>query len=274
MKLGIMQGRLTPPYQEKYQAFPPEHWSTEFLIAKPLGFECIEFIYDDYKDHPFNSSEGIRKIKNKMVDSGVYVYSICADYFMKYPIFDKEDFLKNQGALNLLIYVASALDITDIIVPCVDSSAILDKDDKLRLIESIRGCLPIAKSLDININLETDLPPEQFKELLDILNHPNIKVNYDTGNSAALEYNPEEELGLYGDRISVLHIKDRIAKNGPSVELGTGDVDFEKVFNKLRELNFDNIITMQAARRPNNNELEFVVKQMKFLEDAIGRWLV
>ena len=57
----------------------------------------------------------------------------------------------------------------------------------------------------------------------------NITVNYDIGNSAALGYDPIEELDSYGDKISDIHIKDRTLNGGPVV-LGEGDADFEKFF--------------------------------------------
>ena len=37
----------------------------------------------------------------------------------------------------------------------------------------------------------------------------NFGVNYDTGNSASLGYDPSEEISVYGHRIINVHIKDR-----------------------------------------------------------------
>ena len=52
-----------------------------------------------------------------------------------------------------------------------------------------------------------------------------IKINYDIGNSAAQGYNVIEELDTYGNRISDIHIKDRILNGGPVI-LGNGN-DFD-----------------------------------------------
>lgn len=53
-KLGVMQGRLLPKFQGRYQAHPKGFWQKEFEIAKEIGLDCIEFILDfnDAEDNP------------------------------------------------------------------------------------------------------------------------------------------------------------------------------------------------------------------------------
>ena len=79
------------------------------------------------------------------------------------------------------------------------------------------------------------------------LESQRIKVNYDIGNSAALGFNSYEELAAYGDRITDIHIKDRILGGGP-VRLGHGNADFIKFFNELKNFNYQGPFIMQAYR--------------------------
>ncbi len=44
--IGVIQGRLLPKYQERYQAHPINYWQNEFEIANEIGLDCIEFILD------------------------------------------------------------------------------------------------------------------------------------------------------------------------------------------------------------------------------------
>jgi len=44
--IGVMQGRLVPKYQGRYQAFPIGMWQDEFKVAKECGLDLIEFILD------------------------------------------------------------------------------------------------------------------------------------------------------------------------------------------------------------------------------------
>ena len=43
-KIGVMQGRLLPKYQGRYQAHPIGYWEDEFEIAASIGIDLIEFI--------------------------------------------------------------------------------------------------------------------------------------------------------------------------------------------------------------------------------------
>ncbi len=107
--------------------------------------------------------------------------------------------------------------------------------------------IPVIEDKNINLSLETDLAPEPFVELLNKLSSKRITVNYDIGNSAALGFDPVEELNAYGNRITDIHIKDRILGGGP-VTLGEGNADFAKFFNKLEEFNYTGPFIMQAYR--------------------------
>lgn len=275
-KIGIMQGRLSPRYNGRYQSFPLERWQSEFRIAASLGFDCIEFIYDseNYEKSPLVTDDGLKEVKRIADETGVGVFSVCADYFMKFPLFDsdKEKRLLNIRRLNEVITKSAAIGVRDITVPCVDASSLKTSNDIENLKSGLALCLKNAESHEVNINLETDLRPANFCKLIKELDHPKIKINYDTGNSASLGYNPEEEFNLYGKYISVLHIKDRVYKGG-SVKLGTGKVSFELVFRNLKKIGFKGVFIMQAARAEEySHEVEFVREQLSFVKDCFERW--
>ena len=94
---------------------------------------------------------------------------------------------------------------------------------------------------------QTDLPPQPFADLLARINSPRVTVNYDIGNSAALGFDPAEEMACYGKQVSDIHIKDR-KLGGGSVPLGTGDARFERFFQALEPLNYKGPFIMQAYR--------------------------
>lgn len=274
MKLGIMQGRLLPRYNNRYQAHPLNYWQAEFYIAKELSFSQIEFIldYNDYLDNPLMTKDGIKQIKKIVKKSAVKVKSICADYFMEAPLHSKYK-KSSEKVLKKLIKNASKLNVVDIVIPCVDQSSLKNEDEIKSFVESIKKCLPKAEKYGINLNFETDLNPSAFSSLLNNFDSKHIKVNYDIGNSASLGYNPEEEFSSYGKYISDLHIKDRVL-HGSSVPLGTGNADFEKIFQLLKKCNFKGNITLQAAREENYvKDLELVSIQRKFASELITKYL-
>ena len=138
---------------------------------------------------------------------------------------------------------------------------------RTKLQSHLDSLLPKAESLNINISLETDLGPDEFYALLERFNSGKLTVNYDTGNSASLGYNIDEEFEAYGSRISDLHVKDRPFQGG-SVVLGTGDVDFEKVFHQIIKYEFSGPIIMQAYR--DDEGLKIFHSQLNWLKQKFN----
>jgi len=270
-KLGVMQGRLVPKYQGRYQAFPIGMWQDEFKVAKECGLNLIEFILDfnDAEENPLLKLGGIDEIISISKNTGVSVQTICADYFMEAPLHSSDDkvTVKSFKVLERLLEAAEVLKITDIVIPCVDQSSLKTKEAVNRFVRQMVKIIPRIEKQNINLSLETDLPPKPFIELLDRLNSKNITVNYDIGNSAALGFNSDEELEAYGDRITDIHIKDRILGGGP-VTLGEGDANFSKFFKKLKGCDYQGPFIMQAYR--DDEGVEIFKKQLDWIEKYLN----
>jgi L-ribulose-5-phosphate 3-epimerase len=270
LDFGIMQGRLLPKFKNRYQAHPLGYWQQEFVIAKQIGISYIEFILD-YEEHhlnPLMTNSGIEEINCIIQKTGVGVKSICADFFMDAPIHSIDESVSNKSVevLLRLIVNASELGIKDIVIPCVDHSSLKDLSDQRRLIANLFKPIELASELEVNLALETDLSPTSFLNLLEQFDSEVIKVNYDVGNSAALGFNMVEEFELYGNRISDLHIKDR-ELGGGSVELGSGNVDFNLFLKLFSKLDFNGPIVMQVYR--DDEGIEIFKKQFDWFKKQI-----
>jgi L-ribulose-5-phosphate 3-epimerase len=250
-EIGVMQGRLLPKYQGRYQAHPVGYWQDEFPKAAELGLDCIEFIldYNDAEQNPLMTPEGCKEIQAVSEQSGIKVLSVCADYFMEAPLHSENDQEAecSIAVLRQLLKTATELGSRDIVIPCVDKSSIQNNQVRARFIEVLSTVIPDAERSGVNLSLETDLNVRQFGELLSKLDSQRVTVNYDIGNSASLGYDPAEELDAYGERIRDIHIKDRLLGGG-SVKLGGGGADFKLFFDKLSHFNYKGPFIMQAYR--------------------------
>lgn len=264
--IGVMQGRLLPKYQGRYQAFPVGMWKREFNIAQEFGLDLIEFILDfnDANENPLLKKGGVDEISAICQKTGVGVKTICADYFMEAPLHSIDIEVAEKSCLILedIVETARLLKITDIVIPCVDQSSLKTKDAIDRFVEKLTKIIPKIEKENINLSLETDLAPQPFIELLNKLNSKNITINYDIGNSAALGFDSDEELETYGDRITDIHIKDRVLGGGPVV-LGEGNADFAKFFSKLNQFNYRGPFIMQAYR--DDDGVEIFKKQLDWI---------
>lgn len=268
-----MQGRLLPKYQGRYQAHPIGYWEDEFEIAASLGVNLIEFIldYNDYEENPLMSASGCRKIKDIANQSGVKVKTVCADYFMDAPLHSTDLNIATLSAavLRELIINSRTIGVTDIVLPLVDHSSVRDLESQDLFIRAVEPFFSYLDEQNINLSLETDLDPTAFKNLLNQIDSDRVTVNYDTGNSAGLGYDSEQEFAAYGDRITDIHIKDRV-KNGSSVCLGQGSTDFTKIFKCVQNYGYSGPFIMQAFR--DDDGLEIFKTQLTWLRSLIGKF--
>jgi len=249
--IGVMQGRLLPKYKGRYQAHPKDTWMDEFEIARNLGLQCIEFIFDynDVEESPLIKDGGLEVIELITSKTNVCVKTICADYFMEFPIHSANLSIAETSLsiLKKLLTSAEVIGASDIVIPCVDQSSLRINKDIEVFANRINSIIPLVEKSGINLSLETDLDPHSILSLLDRFNSDRITINYDIGNSASLGYDVGEEIEMYGNRITDIHIKDRVL-NGGSVRLGKGNADFDLFFSKLKKVNYKGVFIMQAYR--------------------------
>jgi L-ribulose-5-phosphate 3-epimerase len=272
-QIGIMQGRMVPPENDQIQSFPRMRWRDEFALAAEAGLDCIEWIYDVYgaQSNPLMTDDGIDEMWGLSSDAGVRVYSICADYFMDKPLVraSKVEVGDRLSMLFRLMRRGQLLGVNRIVLPFVDASRIESDRDFEDAVSALNTALPVADETGVEIHLETSLSPSRFAKLLDRVQDPMVKANYDSGNSASLGYNVHEEFSAYGGRIGSVHIKDRVYGAG-SVPLGTGDVDFRGLFECLQEIRYEGDYILQVARDEPGDEVAWARQNREFVEGYLS----
>lgn len=274
VKLGVMQGRLLPKLNGRYQAHPTGYWQDEFNLASNFGLDVIEFIVDldDIENNPLMTVEGLNAVNAESDRTNVGVESVCADFLMDAPLHSVDSDISKiaKSYLKRLIDSASRIGVTNIVVPCVDHSALRSSKDIKCLCDALDQMRLLLKAKNISLALETDLNPKSFKQLLQDIDNDQITVNYDIGNSAALGFNPIEEFTSYGDRINNVHIKDRTT-NGGSVLLGSGNANFPVVFAELAAMEYSGLLIMQAYR--DDEGVRLFSQQLDWIRPFINRFL-
>lgn len=236
-----------------------------------MNLDCIEFILDfnDAALNPLLRDDGPDEILLLSEQSGVKVSTVCADYFMEAPLHHPNEVtaMQSQRVLHRLLLNGKKLRLTDIVIPCVDQSSLIDNAAIEHFIVRLRPLVEAAEISEINLSLETDLAPQPYAELLERFNSPRVTVNYDIGNSAAIGYDLVEELACYGKKITDIHIKDR-NPGGGSVPLGTGAAKFGRFFEALRPLNYIGPFIIQAYR--DDEGLAIFKQQLAWLREQFA----
>src|SRR5688500_2425079 len=258
-RIGSMQGRLSPMVDGKIQAFPWEHWESEFLAAQAIGIPLIEWTLDHerLRENPLMTSAGRARIGELVNESGVHVESVTGDCFMQAPFF------KARGAerlallddLSAVIEASAAVGAKHIVFPLVDNGTVENDMHDAALREGFASVEPLLRERGVRIVFESDFAPQALWDFIARFPKDVFGINYDIGNSAALGFDPDEEIDAYGDRIEHVHVKDRVL-HGTTVPLGTGNAKFERVFAALRRAGYRGDFILQTARAADGTHAE------------------
>ena len=274
-KIGMMQGRLSTPKDNRIQFFPRDEWTAEFSAAAQIGFDCIEWLYDfhDADVNPISTDSGIEKAKSLSFQYGIQIRSLCAHCFIENPLVGATDEKLEEllALLDWLFYRAKKLEIARIVLPIEDSSLLTNQIEIERQISWMKQAITLAEKTGIQIDIETTLAPSNLAFFLNQLPHPLLKVNYDIGNSAGMGYHIDDEFAAYGHRIGSIHIKDKLLK-GPTVAIGTGIADFQALARSLRNLDFKGDVVLESARGAPGDELAWAKNSLNFVLQLLGSY--
>jgi L-ribulose-5-phosphate 3-epimerase len=269
--IGIMQGRLSPPSRGRIQSFPADTWREEFAAAGRAGLVCIEWIYEVETEaaNPLAHDEGLREMLRHAKESGVGVHSICADYYMVDRLVDDDGLDRGRAVdhLRWLISRASLLESWYVVLPFVDASSLRTDQQRQGVRKVLERALPVAEDAGVELHLETDLAPASLAQLLLEFDTASLRANLDTGNSASLGHNPDDELRYLASWLGSVHIKDRV-RGGGTVPLGTGDAMLPRYFQLFQEAGYRRPYILQAARTTEVEEETWAVHN----RDLVVRW--
>ena len=273
-QVGVFQGRLSPPIDNRIQAFPGARWQQEFEIASKLGLSSIEWILESpLEENPLWTDDGVLEMADVVRRTGVSIDFICVDFFLESPFVRMSPTVRetNQSVLKHALEQAARLNIIGIEIPMVDASRINALREEDELAKALEPGLETAFKRNIQIGLETSLNPDRFRNLLETIDHPALRANYDSGNSASLGYDPAEEFDAYSKWINNVHLKDRVLGGG-TVPFGKGNTDIPKVLKLLRDHNYSGDFVLQGARQgsPRQTVQHYFEQVTHWLAEAAG----
>ena len=272
VQIGFIQGRLVAQVNGMIQAFPSEEWRKEFPVAASHGFDRIEWTVgrDDFDDNPLMTELGREEIARVADQFSVVVGSVTGDCFMHAPFYKESGGARSAllKKFRQVVEACNALSVSFLVVPLVDNGSIESAVQEQSLVEGVVEVMSGNSKGGVSIAFETDQPAKEVLRFIDRLPGEAFGINYDTGNSAAVGYDPAEELRIFGARVVNVHVKDRVL-GGTTVPLGTGATDFEAVFSALERLNYVGPYMLQTARAQDGDHLGALCRY----RDQTVRWI-
>jgi hexulose-6-phosphate isomerase len=248
-RIGFMQGRLSPLAGGKIQAFPAPYWREEFAAAEALGLRCIEWTidHDGIADNPIMSPAGRAEMLDLARRHGVSIPSVTGDCFMQAPFWKLAETANLVNDFSNVAEACGALGARILVVPLVDNGSLQAPEHGRRLFEGMMGLWPRLRELNLMVAFELDLPPAEQAAFIALYPADCFGICYDIGNSAALGWDAEKEIGLLHPRIVTVHVKDRL-RGGGTVPLGDGAAQLGAVFRLLRRAGYAGDYILQTAR--------------------------
>ena len=265
--IAIMQGRLVDSEKRgSIQYFPSRNWIKELEITNENKIKFIEWVvsFENIKSNPLFYNSRINIIKKYVKKFKIKIRSTDVQFFVKKPFYkvSGKEYYKRLDLLRKIIINSQKIGIKFIILPILEEASIKNNKEEKIFINEILKLTHYLKGKSL-ILLESDYNPKKFLNLMKKINNKKIGINYDTGNSAALGYDFNNEK-VYIKYIKNIHLKDRKFK-GSSVPFGQGSTNFKKIFSILRQFNYKGYFSLQCARSPTNDHIGEIFYNYNFL---------
>ncbi len=271
--IGVIQGRLVPRETNKYQSFPFKNWKKEFKYLNQMRVKKLEWVFDskNFKKNPIFFSKGLKLIKLNMKKFNIKIPSITIDYFMEQPFYKKKYYNQKKKILNnleTLFNNCKKIGIRYLVLPILEKSTLSNKKEETILITEILKLLPIIKKNKQIILFEIDMHPLQTLKFIKKFNHRYFGINYDSGNSAGLDYNLRKEK-RYFKYVKNIHLKDKIKKGG-TVSLGKGNANLKLLFEIFKKSKYKGNFILQTARS-RKNQINEIEKNLKYIKNLSSK---
>jgi hexulose-6-phosphate isomerase len=270
--IGFMQGRLSPLVDGRIQAFPWDTWQQEFAIAAAHGFRLLEWTLDQDRlyENPLLTTSGQAQIRALCRRHDFAIPSLTGDCFMQAPFWKARGVDRDAGESDFLAIAkaCAAVGISKMVVPLVDNGRIDGPAQEDALVAFLESHVGYLTEHAVQVAFECDFAPPALARFIGRLEPSVFGINYDIGNSAALGFDPTEEIAAYGRRIINVHVKDRLL-GGTTVPLGTGNADFEIAFGALAQVEYSGTYILQTARATDGNHVEVLCRY----RDMTADWL-
>lgn len=246
LDFGFIQGRMSiPPSKNILQYFPKTNWQKEFVYARKNNFKFIEY----FGERKFNNKNpiwtklGLKKINTLSKRYNLLNYTFCDDYFINHNFIKLKKFkkyidviIKNLFSIKIKIYVLALLEKSEI-----------NKENFHHFISNLRYVAQKLKEKNIKLALETNLDVKYIKELISLVGNKNLFIVYDTGNRLKKNNLQYQEIVELKKIICHVHLKDK-NWDGQNVVLGSGSVNFKKIFKGLQKINYTGKYTFETNR--------------------------
>lgn len=254
-----------------------------------IGYQGVEILADvPHAYPPITGAQWVTELKRELEKSELEVSNINGNTVMGFffdptgePTFEPSISNANrEKRLKRISYTKSCIDLAVELGAnniSITSGMCLPGNPPQQalnyLIESLHEIMDYAEKKEINVGIEYEpgLLIENGKELLELIDQVDsnrLGANLDLGHAEVIGESLPKIITKFKDRIWNLHIEDIANQKHYHLIPGDGTMDFDAIFNTLREIEYDRFVTVELYTYAHNPQYAST-RSFDFLEDYI-----
>ncbi len=266
------------------KTFTRNHYAEVIEAVKQYGFDSLQFNMScaGLPSMPDVIPEGLpESIHQSLQEKHLGMSALSGTYNMIHPDHSK----RRQGLASLGVLIRHAKSMgTSNITLCTGSKDPYDmwkahpennsSQSWLDLCNSLENALSLAELNQVHLLIETELSNVinstlKAKKLLDELQNCLLKIVFDPANLYEIATADEiqdmisEGIELLGDRIEIVHAKDRL-ENGGFAPAGKGNLPYPFLINKLKEISFNGDLILHGLSESEVSQARHFLQQSIF----------
>ena len=245
------------------------------------GYDLFELSLDESDERLARlewSREQREQFRRAAADSGVQVFSACFSGQRRFPMGSLDPALRKRSlelmekAIRLCVDTGiRVLQVAGYDVYYEPGSPETEKRYSEGLFESAR----LAERYGVLLGIE---PVENHvtsvrkaMELVELIHSPNLHVYPDAANLVTAGFDPCEELRLARGHILGLHIRDANPTTCYNLPIGSGTLDFDRVYRTLLELHFHGPVLVELWYQDDPAGARVIRDHLRFLKEKESR---
>lgn len=263
-------------------------WDIKLATAKRLGFDFVEISIDESNERLERlnwSKEKKYELVKFMQEKGVPILTMCFSGHRRYPLGSHIDSIREKALEMMQKAVEFASDTGIRVIQLAGYDVYYensDEDTKKYFIEGLFKVVEIAQKYQVMLAVEIMDTPfinsiTKYMEYDELIKSPWFTVYPDIGNLSAWGNDVEKELEKGISRIVAVHIKDTVAVTDTfcgrfkEVPFGSGCVDFEQTFKKLKSLGYKGPFMIEMWSENTEDPILEVENAKKWVEEKLKK---
>ncbi|MDR2992975.1 MAG: sugar phosphate isomerase/epimerase [Bacillus cereus] len=249
-------------------------------FVKTLGFDALEVSFCRNGEISQTTPVSMYKTINKQLKEQSLTISSISTLLLNDMSIISDDKEERNEAMNICKNMIEAASLLDVPTVSISPGRVQTHNNYINYyrqsLEQVGVLLDYAQKNHITLCIENVwqgllLSPMEMENYINHLNNSNLGVCIDIGNTLLNSF-PQHWLKTMGNKVKKIHITDLKKRRNSIYEFrdpGHGDVEWVEIMQIIKDIGFDEYLTIEAFTRTNVSDEERIVTLSNCLDTII-----